>query len=188
MWNKPINGLNTALLVYEKSASEKHLVLAGYLGPDPAPRLVTARYSVVVSCLLPQKDPSLLHGGCTILQTSQSLFLASSLFKCKLCTSSSSPSLCSLDTMQNNLIKDALWGKEKAAAAWGQHIKAEHQLQLNDQLYCKKNNRYRDQLEKRQFIQTHMDPMLCSESGHILLWAVAAGSVSVISLRVPPFF
>lgn len=88
---------------------------------------------MVGGCLLP-----LLHGGCTILQTSQSLFLASSLLECELCTSSSSPSLCSLNTMQSNLIKDALWGKEKAAAARGQHIKAKHQLQLSDQLYCKK--------------------------------------------------
>lgn len=116
---------------------------------------------MVIGCLLP-----LLHGGCTILQTSQSLFLASSLLECELCTSSSSPSLCSLDTMQSNLIKDALWGKEKAAAARGQHIKAEHQLQLSDQLYCKKNNGYCDKLEKSQFIQMHTDSMLCSESGH----------------------
>lgn len=42
--------------------------------------------------------------------------------------------------MQSNLIKDALWGKEKAAAAGGQHIKAEHQLQLSNQLYYKENN------------------------------------------------
>lgn len=80
--------------------------------------------------------------------------------------SSNSPSLCSLDTKQSNLIKDALWGKEKAAVAREQHMKAEHQLQLSDQLYCKNNKGYCDKLTKWQFVQTHMDPMLCSESGH----------------------
>jgi len=92
-------------------------VLAEYLEPSPAPRLVIARYSVGVGCLLPQEDLCLRHGGCTILETSQSFFAASSLLECKLCTSSSSPSLCGLGTMQSSLIKDALWGKEKAVAA-----------------------------------------------------------------------
>ena len=57
-------------------------------------------------------------------------------------------------------------GKREGCGSRGQHIKAEHQMQLNDQLYCKKNNRYCDKLEKRQFIQTHRDPMLHLGSGH----------------------
>lgn len=39
--------------------------------------------------------------------------------------------------MESNLIEDSVQGKDEAVAARGQHVKVEHRLQLNDQMYCK---------------------------------------------------